>query len=207
MDVGAHAGEYVQIIKITLARCDGLRIRDPPPRTVTKLMDAVAFLSNVRVYNAGLSSESGERTLHKPEEISGLASLELRDIRHIGFGSQMTEQVQIMTLETVAREENIAMIDFMKVDIEGHEISCFKGAAALIRSRRINMVQFEYGHAHIASKTSVFDLFEIFVPFGYRMGAVKPNGDIVQFPTYDEFLETHLATNYVAMIPEIASKI
>ena len=77
----------------------------------------------------------------------------------------------------------------MKIDIEGHELSCLKGATGLINGRKIKIVQYEYGHAHVASKNSVQDFFNFFRPNGYVMGVIKPTGRLAFFERYDEFLE------------------
>jgi FkbM family methyltransferase len=203
VDVGGHVGEYTCLLKRLWPRATVFAF-EPSDAHFRRLQTAVSGLQDVHVFQAGLSSRNATLTLHKPEEVSGMASLEQRDLSHLGIAEQIIEQVQVMTLESVVAQNGMAHVDLMKVDIEGHELSCFEGAATLIRERRIGMGQFEYGHAHIASKTSVFDFFRTFTPFGYKMGVVKPDGSILFFPAYDEFLETNIATNYIAVLPELA---
>lgn len=208
VDVGAHLGEYIEAVKEAwpAAKIYGF---EPSPAHYARLTAVVqgGKYQDVRLFQKGLSATTGRMSLHKTEEISGMASLEMRDLRHLGLSPVITEDVAITTLDEIAASEGIDVIDFIKIDVEGHEYKTLLGARSLLSQRRIRIIQFEYGHAHVASKTSIQDFFNYLMPNGYVMGIVKPTGRIKFFDQYDEFLEMHFASNYVAMTVEVAAKL
>ena len=57
--------------------------------------------------------------------------------------SGAAEKIVVTTPSEFARENNIEMIDFMKVDTEGFDLQVLAGAAPLLREQRIRFVMAE----------------------------------------------------------------
>jgi len=89
-----------------------------------------------------------------------------------GWGLKTTQEVEIVqldTLENYCHSRDIQKIDFMKIDVEGHELEVFKGGVSLFREGRVRVIQFEYGGCNIDSKVLLKDIFEFFEDMEYRL--------------------------------------
>ena len=60
--------------------------------------------------------------MHYDRENSGLASLYDRQLDYFGIDYSKSETVQLFTPDNYCAENNIDHIDFLKMDVEGHEI-------------------------------------------------------------------------------------
>ena len=84
-----------------------------------------------------------------------------------------TERVRVRTLDSFCAAKGIEHIDFLKLDVEGHEVAVLRGAQTTLDRGAISMIQFELGPANIYSRTyfynfwsmlsDKYDLFESFL--------------------------------------------
>jgi len=77
----------------------------------------------VSVYNFGLGEYEGCATLYMDKEGSGCASLYNRK----GLVMAKAEQVKILTLDGFCADKGINRIDYLKLDVEGHELAVLRG--------------------------------------------------------------------------------
>ncbi len=94
------------------------------------------------------------------------------------------------------------MIDLVKVDVEGHELEVFKGAAGMLAQGKIKRIQFEYGGCNIDSRVLLKDLFEFLLPYGYAFYKVFPR-ELRRVPRYDQRLENFQYQNWVAATNDV----
>jgi hypothetical protein len=85
-----------------------------------------------------------------------------------------------------------------------------RGASEMLRRHAIGLLQFEYNHQWILSRTYLRDVFTLLVPFGYHVGKITPKG-IEFYEDWNTELETFRQGNYlaclgpwVARVPQIA---
>jgi FkbM family methyltransferase len=133
LDVGANEGYYT----LLASKCVGRRGRvisfEPSPRERRRLkMNQWAnFCGNVRVEELALGSGDGKLNLHVVEgPETGCNSLRPPDIK----GKTRPVQVAVAALDQFLRRNAIPRIDFMKVDVEGAELSVLNGAMVLLRT-------------------------------------------------------------------------
>jgi hypothetical protein len=60
--------------------------------------------------------------------------------------------IPVETLDDVAARENIAYIDFLKIDTEGHELAVLAGASRLLQESKIGYIQFEFNALNVFSR-------------------------------------------------------
>jgi hypothetical protein len=84
----------------------------------------------------------------------------------------------------------------MKLDVEGHELAVFEGAAALLQQDAISVVQFEFGGCNIHSRTYFQDFFDLLAP-RFDLFRVLPY-TLYPISHYRETDEVFVTTNYVA---------
>ena len=120
-------------------------------------------------------------------------------MEEIGLAPQARqEQIHLETMAQDCRTHGIQQVDFVKVDVEGHEMEVFKGMLDLIQSRDIKMIQFEYGGCNIDARVFLKDYFAFFVPFGYTFYKLYPDG-LKKVERYDQRLENFQYQNWLVV--------
>lgn len=204
-DVGANIGQWATfLLELAGKRGGGVHCFEPSPATFSKLKAAMAKYRSAeeRVFciNAGLSDLKGTRDLYIKEEGSGINSFYNRRLEGLGISYDESETVQVTTVDGYCREKDISHIDFLKVDVEGHELAVMRGAREMLKKQGIDYVQFEYGGCWIDSRTLFLDMYDFLTSFGYIIGKIMPRG-IEFYDKYDQRLETFQMANFLACKP------
>lgn len=166
-DVGANRGLFAYWflqhgVKVTAF--------EPNPSMVAVLRHRFADAlkrGQLRLVECALSDRAGAATLHVPIGYSGLASLN-GEVAQVGVPIE-SKAVKVARLDDCVAGD----VAFLKVDVEGHELQVFEGAANLLRaSRPTILVEAEERHRPGA----VASLRALLEPLGYegffRQGAV-----------------------------------
>jgi FkbM family methyltransferase len=125
IDVGANFGLYTR----ELARLSkSVHAFEPSPKLADLLRRTSA--SNVTVHETALSDRSGEAELMVPQgdggPVHGLASIESRlDLAGLPV---VSTRVPTARLDDVIQQD----VAFVKIDVEGHELSVLNGAVKLL---------------------------------------------------------------------------
>ena len=196
-DVGGHLGQYTEAF--LQAHPDGrVFVFEPSTSHFAVLNERLGNRDNITLVNSGLSDRPGELPLYKHDDISGLASLTKRRLDHFNIAMNKVEVVKLETLDSAMRDQAVASIDLLKIDVEGHELDVLKGATQAFQNNRIKLVQFEFGGCNLDTRTTLQDFFYFFKRYGFAIGLVQPSGNVYWLPTYDEFFEQYRTTNFVA---------
>lgn len=196
-DIGANIGEWT---KLALKIKPDLTVHCFEPSTTTfKILDAQKFGNNVKCNNLGMSSSPGILDLHIYEDGSGLNSLYSR--RGLEDGFQITsplkiERVNLTTIDIYCKDSGIDYIDFLKIDVEGHELQVFKGASGMLSKGKIKYIQFEYGGCNIDSGVLLKDLFDFFSSYDFTFFKIYPNS-LKRVSRYDQRLENFQYQNWI----------
>lgn len=147
LDVGANMGIYTYKFSKTFASIVSFEPIIEVSRRISNLS-----VDNVRVRNDAVSNEMGNLLLHIPIErgvlLHGLASLESRD----------TECEKRKVPVTTIDHCEFTDVDFLKIDVEGHELNVVQGALKTIR-QCLPVVLIEIEQRHIEFPVQkVFDL-------------------------------------------------
>jgi FkbM family methyltransferase len=195
-DVGANIGEY----SVALARFFGpeatVHAFEPSRDTHAKLLATIARQANIKAHHCGFSDSVGTLKLFRNPDRHTLASVYQRDLDHYGLRMDDSEEIQLMTVDAFCEREGIERIHFLKIDIEGHELSALKGAARMMAEGRIDAIQFEFGGANIDSRTYFRDLFTL-LKDRYRIHRIVRNG-LRSIDRYSESCEQFNTINYLA---------
>ncbi len=150
--------------------------------------------------NEGLSDFDGTMELYINEESSGINSLYNRRLEGLGISYSGCETVKVTTVDNYCCGNAISHIDFLKVDVEGHELAVMRGAAEMLKKQAIDYIQFEYGGCWIDSRTLFMDMYDFLTGYGYVVGKIMPEG-IDFYDRYDQRLETFQMANFFACKP------
>lgn len=148
----------------------------------------------------GVADREGRAELHMDAPGSGLASLSKRNLDHVGLEMRESETVELVTLDAFAAKNGLACIDFVKLDIEGHELSALQGAADLLKSGAIRALSFEFGGSNIDTRTFFRDFWLLLTGFGFSIWRIVPGGAPVKISKYHERLECFATTNFIAKL-------
>lgn len=148
----------------------------------------------------GVADHDGTAELHMDAPGSGLASLSKRNLDHVGLEMREHETVELTTLDAFAAEHGLERIDFMKLDIEGHELSALHGASELLRSGAIHALSFEFGGGNIDTRTFFRDFWLLLREHGFSIWRIVPGKKPVRIEKYHERLEIFATTNFIARL-------
>lgn len=155
IDVGANIGRYTLPLSRRAAHVHAF---EPHPRLAAVLR--ATFPSRATIYEAAASDRNGATQLHIPlvdgREDQGIASVEpgLFEGASVDMVGSLT--VRTLTLDTLLE----CNIGFIKIDVEGHEMSVLQGAGKLLaRWRPTVLVEVEERHSPgaLGRVTAFFD--------------------------------------------------
>lgn len=198
-DVGSNVGDWA-------TRALGINPRiqlhcfEPSAVTFQRLM-AHRFPPHVVRNNFGLSSAPHDARLLVFGDGAGINSLYRRDGLEDGWGidpQEREEHVHLDTLGAYCDRAGIREIDFVKVDVEGHELEVFKGMQDRLAPAQIKVIQFEYGGCNIDARVLLKDIFEFFRPYDYALYKIYPR-TLQLVERYDQRLETFQYQNWAVI--------
>jgi FkbM family methyltransferase len=139
VDVGANAGYFTALLAF---RAREVLSFEPHPRLAARLTNViadwpVAYREKVTLTAAAVSERSGTAVLSIPTEFvrnEGLATL------NPGHPTAEGIEVQTVSLDEAVGGRGVGV---MKIDVEGHELSAFRGATELLKRGAIRDIFFE----------------------------------------------------------------
>jgi len=198
-DIGANVGEWAELA-LSIDSKLHLHCFEPSKVTFSKLKDN-HFPANVACNNFGLSSVAGEKKLFIFNDGAGINSLYQRTgLEKFGIETQTKEEiVKLEVFDDYCRRNNIDIVDFVKVDVEGHELEVFKGMADSLAKGNIGVIQFEYGGCNIDSKVLLKDIWSFFSAFPYTFFKLYPN-NIKRVSGYSQEFENFQYQNWAIIL-------
>ena len=157
-DVGANIGQSAYAYRAWWPNAQIIAFE--PVRTTYDTLEANLKGSGITCVQAACSDHNGEATIYIHAK-SVAASLE-----HEGTGRQ--ESIHCVTLDNYTSKHNIKQIDFLKIDVEGHEKSVFEGANQLFSQHRVRSILVETGFQE-GVHVSLHDMRNILEPQGFEL--------------------------------------
>jgi len=198
-DIGANIGNYSKIIEEEALKTGvdvDLHLFEPTKKSFEVLkcrFDAERTTLN----QFGASSENGLASIFYDKELSSLSSLYQRNLDCYKLKLDQSEEVKLKRLDGYIREKNIKHIDFMKVDIEGHELKAFEGFGEYLDGGFIDYIQFEYGGANLDSGVSLMEIYQMLSGRNFVIAKVMPTG--LEVRSYSPYMDNFNYANYVAV--------
>lgn len=108
------------------------------------------------------------------------------------------EPATLMTGDAFLEERGLRAIDFVKIDVEGHEVAVLRGLSRAIAEARVRFIQWEYNKTWIPARTSLQDVFELLGPAGYRLCKIRSRG-LLHYAAYRPTLDNYCYSNWLAV--------
>ena len=201
VDAGAHDGTYAEYIfnlnpsvtihcfEPTASAFDELKVRLANEIKTGKLI----------ANNAGLSTEIGEAELFIYNELDQRNSLHLNPGHDFDSSLLHKEKIKLTTLDDYIERFKISRIDFLKIDVEGHEIKVIEGAASALKKKIIKCIQFEYNNNWAAAGFTLERAFNILISNGFKIFRLTMWGKI-PVNRFKPKLENYIHSNYIAVL-------
>lgn len=177
VDVGANQGQTAARFLACFPRARILSF-EPVPATFRRLAADYGRHPRIACENLAASDANGEVQMLVGAEADSFVS------RIVDASAQENavwhrEAVRAVRLDDYLRGKNIAQIDLLKTDTEGHDLSVLRGCGALLDGRRISFVLCEVGfsaantgNSHLATigdylKAHDYQFFALYPPSGW----------------------------------------
>jgi len=167
IDAGANIGYMTSLLGVKAGSTGEVWSFEPHPiigQVLASNIDMFAhsgLFARPKVFNGALSESNGNAQLVCPTDFdqnNGLASIGAAS----GNGA-ITFDVTTWRLDAMVGDREVGVL---KVDVEGHELKVFSGAADLLRRHRIKHIVYE---DHSGSESDVHKLLK---SFGYTVGQI-----------------------------------
>jgi len=159
-------------------------------------------LPNYILIPKAVSSKTTQVELYSDSPTSsGLASLYQRQESNFKNNKFTSFAADTITNDEIVSEYNLEYIDFIKIDLEGHELEALKGAGKSLASGMIKALAFEFGSGNINSRTFFRDFWHLLNPLGYKIYRILPSSQMRPIKEYYEDCEYFRGvSNYVAVL-------
>jgi FkbM family methyltransferase len=199
LDVGAHHGFYALLASRRVGNSGRVFAFEPSPRERKKLGWHLRWnrCSNVEMIAAAVGARAGQAELFVAAgRETGCNSLRLPAVR----GTPEKVSVPVDTLDDFLSRRGVEHVDFLKLDVEGAELSALRGAQNLVSRSPRPVVLVEVSDLRTAAwGYAASDILKQLSDRGYRWFEPREGGWLVPAP-----LDAgHYNRNFVA-IPEEA---
>lgn len=191
-DVGANVGEWAH--KALLCNKDARIHCFEPVNATFKILQSKKFSSELILNNFALGDAIGKSEIALFNGDSGLNSIYKEIINYQTIES--IQEIEIDTIDEYCARNQIERISLLKIDVEGHEVSVLRGAKRMIKEKRIDWIQFEYGPSYVEARTYLKDVFDMFKNENVRFYKIHPTS-LRLVPAYSYDIEHFRYANYV----------
>jgi FkbM family methyltransferase len=141
LDIGANIGYFAAVMAQVVGNNGRICAFEPVPSTVEQLRMTVTSngFNHVEIMPIAVGAAESTTTIWYDKVVSANASM----YKRITTVSGESAQVPVLTIDSLYHAGKIPKADFIKIDVEGHELSAFTGAKRFLIESRPTIV-FEY---------------------------------------------------------------
>lgn len=198
IDVGGSRGDWTAAVLGALPAAR-VWLLEPSARALHQL--AARGLPRTTVIPAAAGSQPGSALLFVPRSDEAIASLHRRRDSYFQDEQFDAQPVQVVTLDQVIAAFRLDVVDFVKIDVEGHELAVLQGARGALRAGQIKALAFEFGSGNLNARTFFHDFWDELRPLGFDLHRIGPGGLLLPLAEYYEDLEYFRGvSNYLAVL-------
>ncbi len=205
-DVGANVGSFSDLLlRIFRADRTTLHVFEPMESSFNALEEKFGAEASVILNKKAASDRTGAATVYFDQGRSGFASLHKRNLSAYGISMDKSQDIETVRLDDYIRGREIGHINFMKLDIEGHEPSALRGLGKYLDNAFIDFLQFEYGGANLDSGSSLMQLYDMLENADFRIAKIMRGG--IELRNYRPWMDNFHYSNYIAVSKRILTRL
>lgn len=203
-DIGAHIGVHTILLSELVGENGNVVAFEPQRHLLPALTRTIADSGNVRLFTRALSEENGATNFFLAKEAS-MSSLS----NWTGEGEKV--EVETSRLDDLMTIEELPSPDFIKCDIEGAEILCFRGGEKTI-NESCPIIMFEANlnasrSFNASPRDAILFLKGLKAP-NYEFFEIMDNGELIELSdTSKQFTAHNDYSNILAVPGEAASRV
>lgn len=115
-------------------------------------------------------------------------------------GLQPPQSVDVLatSIDGYCNRLGIKRVNFLKIDVEGAELDVLSGAKKLLKSGRIDYIQFEYGGTYLDAGTTLKQIFDLLSQYRYSIFKILPD-QLEYLPGFSPNYEDFQFSNFLAV--------
>ena len=175
-DVGANIGDITQSYRTLFPAAD-IYCFEPFPDSAAALNRRFAHDPKVHVAPQAVAQTDGPSTFYLNQYHPTHSLLPRPNSARRYYpkhaGPKATTEVQTVTLDTFTTDNHLALIDILKLDIQGGELMALRGARNLLQNQAISLIFTEVAFVpHYENSPLFHDLSSFLTQFGYTLFAI-----------------------------------
>ena len=166
VDVGANIGYNVLVFAEKAPRSRIIAI-EPVPETFRALNENIRRnkLGNVSAFDVGIANVNGQLPLYVSKKRNWSRFLMTEE----GSGDIIDViPSKVVTLDTLASDEGLAGIDFVRMDVEGFEVEVIEGMKGILKGRQRLKILMEM-HWHLRARGDLDSMLMTLEENGFRI--------------------------------------
>lgn len=173
VDVGANIGLYTLPAARIVGMAGTVLAVEPSPVNRTRLQENLALnhLSTVRLEPCAVGEQPGELAFQDDDALAHIVQPQAETTRTDTSSSATSAarlRVPVKTLDSIL-PTGAGEIALMKVDVEGFELSVFRGALHAMQSGRLPVILFEMNHSYLRYGLADADVLAFLRQHGYTV--------------------------------------
>lgn len=191
IDVGGNQGIYSFFIS---KFCKNIQIFEPNSQCFEMLTSWADSWEGISVHRVALSDEQGTTSLLIPIDQHGIEHDASASIENNSFDKTRVEKVPVNTLDSF----KLKKVDFIKIDVEGHEFRLLKGSLETIKKNKpCLLIEIEQRH-NTAEISEIFKFIENLSYKGYFLDEGKlKNLSEFNAKTHQQIANFNLQKKYI----------
>lgn len=198
-DVGANIGDYTKKV-ISITPKLNIYCFEPVKSTFSTLNKNLEStrVDFIKTFNVGFSDKPETLSMNIYGDNGGSNSLYYNEYHAERSAAIRKEEVELKKIDDFVLENRITSIDFLKIDVEGHEFKVLMGALQSLESNVIKCIQFEYNNYWKKSGHKLESVIELLSSFNFSIYRLTPWGKL-KVGKFKKSLENYKPSNYVAV--------
>lgn len=193
-DIGANIGQYSKMVSEKYPK-SRIYSFEPSKHTYRLLLDNIGDDIRIKPINIAFGEKNTRKNLYSNHDGSGMASFYQRVLENKSIEFNKIEIVEVVTLDYWVKLNKI-IPDYLKIDVEGSELSVLNGGINTLRN--VKAVQFEFGGTAIDARKYFRDYWNLFTGMNFSIYRYTPSG-LMKIIEYSEKEERFEYMNYVAI--------
>lgn len=162
LDIGANIGFYAKLLSAFTTHKGKVYCFEPDSLNFKYFKNNTKHLQNVVLFNNAVSDKSETIKVYK----SKLLNVDHRTYPVNNYDS--VEEIKSVSIDELIAQGIIPKVDIIKIDIQGYELTAFKGMKNLLMTNpHLKIIAEYWPHGFKRAGTSAIDFFDFFSAMGY----------------------------------------